>query len=203
MPGKNITIDVRGSLCPKPVIESKKVSDANPEAILTTIVDNEVSRDNVEKFGKSRGYGVAIRQDGKDFYLTMTPHAGGPQESEPSGSALVAGNYGGRVLLMTKDYLGEGSQDLGRNLMKTFWVCLVEADIKPSKIYFINSSVKMVTRDSVHLESIKKLAEAGVEIGACGICLDFYDLKDQVGVGSITNMYAITDAIVGDNLVKL
>lgn len=162
-----------------------------------------MSRDNVEKFGKSRGYGVAIRQDGKDFYLTMTPHAGGSQESEPSGSALVAGNYGGRVLLMTKDYLGEGSQDLGRNLMKTFWVCLVEADVKPSKIYFINSSVKMVTRDSVHLESIKKLAEAGVEIGACGICLDFYGLKDQVGVGSITNMYAITDAIVGDNLVKL
>ena len=61
----------------------------------------------------------------------------------------------------------------------------------------------MVTKDSVHLEAIKKLAEAGVEIGACGICLDFYGLKDQVGVGSITNMYAITDAIVGDNLVKL
>lgn len=203
MPEKNITIDVRGSLCPKPVVESKKVSDANPEAILTTIVDNEVSLDNVAKFGKSRGYGVAIRQDGKDFYLTMTPHAGESQESQPSGSALVAGNYGGRVLLMTKDYLGEGSQDLGRNLMKTFWVCLVETDVKPSKIYFINSSVKMVTKNSVHLEAIKKLAEAGVEIGACGICLDFYGLKDQVGVGSITNMYAITDAIVGDNLVKL
>ena len=162
-----------------------------------------MSRDNVEKFGKSRGYGVAIRQDGKDFYLTMTPHTGGSQEAQSVASASAAGNYGGRVLLMTKDYLGEGSQELGRNLMKTFWVCLVEADVKPSKIYFINSSVKMVTKDSVHLESIKKLAEAGVEIGACGICLDFYGLKDQVGVGSITNMYAITDAIVGDNLVKL
>ena len=94
MPAKNITIDVRGSLCPKPVIESKKVSDANPEAILTTIVDNEVSRDNVEKFGKSRGYGVAIRQDGKDFYLTMTPHTGESQEAQSIGSASAAGNYG-------------------------------------------------------------------------------------------------------------
>ena len=189
-----LTVDVRGSLCPKPVIETKKVSDANPVAVITTIVDNEVSRDNVEKFGKSRGYGVAIRQDGKDFYLTMTPNANPVTEAscEPM-------NYGNRVILMTKDYLGEGSEELGRNLMKTFWVCMVEADVKPSKIYFINSSVK----DSVHLENIKKLADLGVEIAACGICLDYFGVKEELGVGSITNMYAITDSILGENVVKL
>ena len=193
-----LIVDVRGSLCPKPVIETKKVSDANPSAVITTIVDNEVSRDNVEKFGESRGYGVAIRQDGKDFYLSMTPNANPVTEA-----SCKPMNYGNRVILMTKDYLGEGSEELGRNLMKTFWVCMVEADVKPSKIYFINSSVKMVTNDSVHLKNIKKLADAGVEIAACGICLDFYGVKENVGVGSVTNMYAITDAILGDNIVKL
>ena len=194
---KELTVDVRGSLCPKPVIETKKVSDANPSAVITTIVDNEVSRDNVEKFGKSHGYGVDIRQDGKDFYLTMTPNA------NPVAEICEPMSYGNRVILMTKDYLGEGSEELGRNLMKTFWVCMVEADVKPSKIYFINSSVKMVTNDSVHLENIKKLADAGVEIAACGICLDFYGVKEELGVGSITNMYAITDSILGDNIIKL
>ena len=104
---------------------------------------------------------------------------------------------------MTKDYLGEGSEELGRNLMKTFWVCMLEADVKPSKIYFINSSVKMVTKDSVHLENIKKLADRGVEIAACGICLDYFGVKEELGVGSITNMYAITDSILGENVVKL
>ena len=192
-----LTVDVRGSLCPKPVIETKKVSDANPSTVIITIVDNEVSRDNVEKFGKSRGYGVDIRQDGKDFYLTMTPNA------NPVAEICEPMSYGNRVILMTKDYLGEGSEELGRNLMKTFWVCMVEADVKPSKIYFINSSVKMVTNDSVHLENIKKLADLGVEIAACGICLDFYGVKEELGVGSITNMYAITDSILGDNIVKL
>ena len=192
-----LTVDVRGSLCPKPVIETKKVSDANPSAIITTVVDNEVSRDNVEKFGKSRGYGVDIRQDGKDFYLTMTPNA------NPVAEICKPMSYGNRVILMTKDHLGEGSEELGRNLMKTFWVCMLEADVKPSKIYFINSSVKMVVNDSVHLENIKKLADLGVEIAACGICLDYYGVKEELGVGSITNMYAITDAILGDNIVKL
>ena len=192
-----LTVDVRGSLCPKPVIETKKVSDANPSAVIITVVDNEVSRDNVEKFGKSRGYGVDIRQDGKDFYLTMTPNA------NPVAEICEPMSYGNRIILMTKDYLGEGSEELGRNLMKTFWVCMVEADVKPSKIYFINSSVKMVTNDSVHLENIKKLADLGVEIAACGICLDFYGVKEELGVGSITNMYAITDSILGDNIIKL
>lgn len=192
-----LTVDVRGSLCPKPVIETKKVSDANPSSVIITIVDNEVSRDNVEKFGKSRDYGVDIRQDGKDFYLTMTPNA------NPVAEICEPMSYGNRVILMTKDYLGEGSEELGRNLMKTFWVCMLEADVKPSKIYFINSSVKMVINDSVHLENIKKLADLGVEIAACGICLDFYGVKEELGVGSITNMYAITDSILGDNIIKL
>ena len=194
---KELTVDVRGSLCPKPVIETKKVSDANSSAVIITIVDNEVSRDNVEKFGKSRGYGVDIRQDGKDFYLTMTPNA------NPVAEICEPMSYGNRVILMTKDHLGEGSEELGRNLMKTFWVCMLEADVKPSKIYFINSGVKMVVNDSVHLENIKKLADLGVKIAACGICLDYYGVKEELGVGSITNMYAITDAILGDNIVKL
>lgn len=192
-----LTVDVRGSLCPKPVIETKKVSDANPSAVIITIVDNEVSRDNVEKFGKSSGYGVDIRQDGKDFYLTMTPNA------NPVAEICEPMSYGNSVILMTKDYLGEGSEELGRNLMKTFWVCMLEADVKPSKIYFINSSVKMVVNDSIHLENIKKLADLGVEIAACGICLDFYGVKEELGVGNITNMYAITDSILGDNIIKL
>jgi len=179
-----LIVDVRGSLCPKPVIETKKVSDANPDA--------------VEKFGKSRGYGVAIRQDGKDFYLTMTPN-----DNPVTDGSCEPMSYGNRVILMTKDYLGEGSEELGRNLMKTFWVCMLEADVKPSKIYFINSSVKMVVNDSVHLENIKKLADLGVEIAACGICLDYFGVKEELGVGSITNMYAITDSILGENLVKL
>lgn len=193
-----LTVDVRGSLCPKPVIETKKVSDANPDAIITTIVDNEVSRDNVEKFGKSRGYDVAIGQDGIDFFIKLTPNV----EPAPEIDCKPM-NYSDRIILMTKDYLGEGSEELGRNLMKTFWVCMLEADVKPSKIYFINSSVKMVVNDSVHLENIKKLAELGVEIAACGICLDYFGVKDELSVGSITNMYAITDSIVGDNIIKL
>ena len=42
---------------------------------------------------------------------------------------------------------------------------------------------------------IKVLEENGVEIVSCGACLDFYNLKESVKVGSIGNMYDIVDSL--------
>ncbi|WP_251441494.1 sulfurtransferase-like selenium metabolism protein YedF [Veillonella intestinalis] len=210
----NIVVDVRGSLCPTPVIETKKAMEGQPKAVFTTIVDNEVSRDNVAKFGQSRHCKVTIVEDGKDFYITLTPETAIDTTAVGEGVTLVETpatmamldtpeRAGGKVLLVTKDYLGEGNQELGRTLMKTFWFCLTEADVKPAKVFFINSGVKMVTEGSEHIENLQKLADAGVEIAACGICLDFYGMKEKVAVGSITNLYAITDAMMTESMVIL
>lgn len=208
MSSKEVVVDVRGKLCPVPVIESKKAMDASPEAVIVTVVDNEVSRDNVIKLGKSKKYAVGIQQRGNAYYIRMTPPGNDIVANQTESMATVhekkeIPDVGGRVLLMTKDYLGEGSEELGRSLMKTFWFCLTEADVKPKKIFFINSGVKMVAEGSEHLENLQALADAGVEIAACGICLDFYGLKESVKVGTITNMYVISDSMMTEAMVTL
>lgn len=208
MSSKEVVVDVRGKLCPVPVIESKKAMDASPEAVIVTVVDNEVSRDNVIKLGKSKKYAVGIQQRGSAYYIRMTPPGNDIVINQTESTATVhekkaIPEVGGRVLLMTKDYLGEGSEELGRSLMKTFWFCLTEADVKPKKIFFINSGVKMVAEGSEHLENLQALADAGVEIAACGICLDFYGLKESVKVGTITNMYVISDSMMTEAMVTL
>lgn len=208
MSSKEVVVDVRGKLCPVPVIESKKAMDASPEAVIVTVVDNEVSRDNVIKLGKSKKYAVGIQQRGSAHYIRMTPPGNDIVINQTESVATVhekkeIPEVGGRVLLMTKDYLGEGSEELGRSLMKTFWFCLTEADVKPKKIFFINSGVKMVAEGSEHLENLQALADAGVEIAACGICLDFYGLKESVKVGTITNMYVISDSMMTEAMVTL
>lgn len=208
MSSKEVVVDVRGKLCPVPVIESKKAMDASPEAVIVTVVDNEVSRDNVIKLGKSKKYAVGIQQRGSAYYIRMTPPGNDIVANQTASTATVheekeIPEVGGRVLLVTKDYLGEGSEDLGHSLMKTFWFCLTEADVKPKKIFFINSGVKMVAEGSEHLENLQALADAGVEIAACGICLDFYGLKESVKVGSITNMYVISDSMMTEAMVTL
>lgn len=232
-----VLVDVRGSLCPIPVIETKVALEAEPDATIITIVDNEVSRDNVVKFGQSRGRDTEVLTKGESFYITLAGNKTFTENKTVNGDAIKtqgmpsqatteqatttqatttqatisafpaednsASNYGNKVLLVTKDYLGEGSEELGRTLMKTFWYCMTEASVKPKKIFFINSGVKMVCEGSPHLENLAALVEAGVEVGACGICLDYYGIKDSVKVGTITNLYAITDAMMTESMVTL
>lgn len=118
-------------------------------------------------------------------------------------SVMPAQGVGDKVLLLTKDYLGEGSEELGRNLMKSFLYVLTEADVKPKAIYCINSAVNMLVTGSDHLDNLTALEAAGVTIAGCGICLDFYGVKDKVQVGTITNLYAITESLLQEQVVTL
>ena len=53
----------------------------------------------------------------------------------------------------------------------------------------------MTAEGSDSLEDLKALEAQGVEILTCGTCLDYYHLKEKLAVGSVTNMYAIVEAM--------
>ena len=132
----------------------------------------------------------------------ITQEMESPEVKMPT-SVMPAQGVGDKVLLLTKDYLGEGSEELGRNLMKSFLYVLTEADVKPKAIYCINSAVNMLVEGSEHIENFKALESAGVTIGGCGICVDFYEVKDKVQVGTVTNLYAITESMMQEPFVTL
>ncbi len=132
----------------------------------------------------------------------ITQEMESPEVKMPT-PVMPAQGVGEKVLLLTKDYLGEGSEELGRNLMKSFLYVLTEADVKPKAIYCINSAVNMLVTGSEHLDNLTALEAAGVTIAGCGICLDFYEVKDKVQVGTITNLYAITESMMQEPFVTL
>ena len=132
----------------------------------------------------------------------ITQEMESPEMKMPT-PVMPAQGVGDKVLLLTKDYLGEGSEELGRNLMKSFLYVLTEADVKPKAIYCINSAVNMLVTGSEHIENFKALESSGVTIGGCGICLDFYEVKDKVQVGTVTNLYAITESMMQEPFVTL
>lgn len=132
----------------------------------------------------------------------ITQEMESPEVKMPT-PVMPAQGVGDKVLLLTKDYLGEGSEELGRNLMKFFLYVLTEADVKPKAIYCINSAVNMLVTGSEHIENFKALESSGVTIGGCGICLDFYEVKDKVQVGTVTNLYAITESMMQEPFVTL
>lgn len=43
------------------------------------------------------------------------------------------------------------------------------------------------------LEDLQILAENGIEIYACGACLNYYNLSEKCKVGEVTNMYHIIE----------
>jgi selenium metabolism protein YedF len=91
--------------------------------------------------------------------------------------------------------MGTGDDELGHILLKNFLFTLNELLVPPDAILFINSGVKLTATGSEVIEALEKLACNGVDIAACGLCLEFFGIKDQLKVGRATNMLDIVEQL--------
>lgn len=107
----------------------------------------------------------------------------------------------GQVLVISNEVMGHGDNELGGILIRSFLHTLSEAESLPETIIFYNAAVKLVSNGSMVLEDIQYLQKNGVKILACGTCLGHFNLKDQIAVGAISNMYDITKTMLGASKV--
>ena len=63
-----IKIDTCGMSCPQPVLMTKKALDQHPEGA-DIVVDNQVAKGNVERYLKSSGYSMSIKDNGDIFTI--------------------------------------------------------------------------------------------------------------------------------------
>ena len=99
--------------------------------------------------------------------------------------------------------MGEGAEELGKILMKSFLYALTQQDELPDTILFYNGGAKLTCECSESLEDLKDLAARGVEILTCGTCLNFYGITEKLQVGSVTNMYDIVERMSSaDRVIK-
>lgn len=178
-------IDCKGLNCPLPVINTKKYFDSIESGEAVIIVDNDVARDNVHKFATGCGYEAVITGENNEFKIAINKKDTTKKED----------NTEEFIIVISTNKLGEGDDALGEVLMKGYIYTLSENDKLPSKLIFLNSGVKLAINESQVLESLKKLESNGVEILSCGTCLDFYGVKEQLALGTITNMYTIVEAM--------
>ena len=66
-------VDVRGYSCPIPVVKTKQAMDENPRDVLTVLIETAVSKENVARLAKNRGYAVKEEGISGDYRLTLTP----------------------------------------------------------------------------------------------------------------------------------
>ncbi len=99
--------------------------------------------------------------------------------------------------------MGSGDSKLGQILMKNYIFTLTEADVTPDAIYFVNNGVKLTIGGSDVLEPLEELANRGVDIASCGLCLEFFGAKDSLVVGRISNMLELVNALAGaGNIIR-
>jgi len=191
------TIDARGKSCPVPLIMTKKgIAEAAADESLVVMLDNETSAGNVTRFLQDHGMEVHTQREGSTITLTVPRGGAIPEQTDPAAWCAPdpAGttNY---MITIKQNTLGRGNDDLGQLLIKGFINTLPDIDHKPHTIAFLNAGIFLTLRDSPVMEALKKLEEAGVKILVCGTCLDFYQCKESLAVGVISNMYDILDAM--------
>jgi selenium metabolism protein YedF len=192
-------IDCRGLACPQPVVTTKQALDQLKEGEMIVVVDNASSCNNVERFVRSQGCSVEIKEEGQDFYIHVR-RTGGQGEEKTAPSEEKAKRI---VVYINSHLLGEGDEALGSFLMKAFLKTLLDFETQPNRLILVNSGVQLAAADSKVLESLQGLSEKGVEIVCCGTCIDFYGLKGKTKVGVISNMYDIIQSMLeSDRVLK-
>jgi len=184
------TLDCRHEQCPTPVVEARKLLLAEPGTPVTILVGDDTARENVSRMARSQGYSVTIDNTAGGFSLQLNPGA------RPTDSAGVSTPASGKtVALIASDKLGSGDDELGAVLMKNFLITLLELDTPPDQVFFMNGGVKLTVAGSDALEALNKLACSGADIASCGLCLDFFHLKEKLAIGRVGNMFETVQAL--------
>lgn len=102
----------------------------------------------------------------------------------------------GTVVLVTR--LGFGTtapadEGFGMEMLDRFLHTLESRQDRPTAICCYTEGVRAMADDSPVLLSLRMLEASGVEIVACGTCLDYYGLTDRLSVGRVGTMTDIVE----------
>jgi selenium metabolism protein YedF len=181
--------------------------------LLEVIVDNAAARENVLRYAAYASCNVeTVKEEGGSAHIYIRPAAPGSSLPETiddeacvetEASTIKTSVAGATTILISADRIGRGDDELGALLMRGFLYALTETAEPPRRLVFLNSGVRLVVEGSESLANLARLIELGVEILACGTCLEFLQLKEKLAVGRITNMYEIAEFLLEGRSVSL
>ena len=148
------------------------------------LVDNEIAIENLTKFAGVRHYQIVTGDDGDDFYAIIA--------KEGIDEELDFNEKSGDVVVISSKTMGS-NEELGVVLMKSFIFALTKQDQLPKEMIFYNEGIFLTTNEGDILNDLKYLESQGVDIVSCGTCLDFFNRKELLQVGAVTNMYDIVE----------
>lgn len=208
------TLDLRGLMCPEPVLRTKKFLDQKPEGAVEVLVDSDINVMNLTRLANSLGLSLQSKESNEGYVVVIDSKKESKdkhesQEFEESKlsrtskdseatNAKKQENHSAQtkktsVIFIAKDTFGEGDRDFSVNLLNVFLQTVLQAGHRPQAILLANTGVRLMDPDSSIRKVLDDFKTEGVEVFACGLCVEFYGLKDKIKPEQITNMYAISE----------
>ncbi len=204
-----IKVNAIGDACPIPVVKTKDaIKKMNGTGTVEVFVDNQIAVQNLTKMANQKGFVVQSEKVAdKEYKVTMFIGEKNDGENEcvsvDEDSVSCIPNVVNRegIVVIDKDCMGHGNDELGKVLIKGFIYALNQQEKLPCKILFYNGGATLTTTGSPLLEDLKSLEAQGVQILTCGTCLKYYNLEDELQVGTVTNMYEIVEIMMDKNII--
>ena len=194
-------INCVGDICPVPVIKTKKAL-AEMNAVGSTFeglqitVDNEIAVQNISKMLNSLRCSFSTSKDETGHFLITVEGADkAPEQPGYDGNNINSpmNNDADKIVIISSEFMGYGDDVLGKILIKGFIFALTQLETLPKAVIFYNSGVRHVLKNSETIKDLQYLQQQGVEILACGTCLNHFNALADLAVGGITDMYNIVN----------
>ena len=101
----------------------------------------------------------------------------------------------GTVYVVSRNGLGQASEDLQRILAVNFFGISVDSEFSPEIILFYADGVKLACEGSPVVDNLRAMEKKGARLILCRTCLDYFELMDKVAVGSVGKMTDIVAAL--------
>ncbi|GAI73698.1 unnamed protein product, partial [marine sediment metagenome] len=142
---------------------------------------------------RNSGCNVEITKEGKNLIVMIEKKKERLKEEREEKKTIS--------VFVSANTMGRGDDKLGKILIRALFPTLFEIKPQPDKIIFMNSGVKLTVEGSEVIDSLRMIEEEGMEILVCGTCLDFFNLKDKIKVGHISNMFEIVDNLLNSDKI--
>ena len=182
-------LDCLGQACPLPVIRTKQAIKGGSAEQIEVLVDNIIATENLSKMASQMGLSCKVEKENDSLYHVFVEGEYNEQEIQCAPMSVDKGY----VVVLASDKMGEGDEVLSHKLIESFVYALSEQDELPKYVLCYNSGVRLTSQNEKTIEDLNHLVEKGVEVLSCGLCLDFYNLKEELKVGQISNMYRIVE----------
>lgn len=194
-------LDLRGLVCADRAERIRAALAETGLESLRIVVDDDAKADHARDTAERLGWAAAVQRQGAEVHVILTRDKNGTPVPAPAAALQPSGRPPRVVGFITSSVLGVGDEQLGRVLMRAFVKTLKELDPLPERLIFVNSGVRLTTSGSELIADLRELESCGVRILSCGTCLDYYQLKDSLEVGTVTNMYEIVTSLAASDRV--